>query len=713
MGESGRPADSDSRRGIALIIVLGFLTLIVLLGVSFAVLMRTERLVASAYAQEVRAKDLAMTGLTRAIEHVDDELRSKQLLAPHPWRALASSAGGGGPANLLSGVAVDHIPPDVRTEAMTKASGAEWITIGDPTGPGDLGRVAYVVVDCSGYLDANYFGRLPRTGNVTPDALDPSLVSEFAGGGMSGFVGQRDGLYGYFENYHELVNFAVAQSSLMDPPVNNFFSYSRAHDSARWDNGQIKARVDIADPGVNWSAVQARLQDCGVPRPAEVTQNLRDYLDADSIPNAGGSIPASAGVQSFLTERVPMVNEIVVSNMVEHTTGGGYTNTLYIAVETWFPFPPGPQAVPSFEVKLTGIEVKEGVSGQSLMMPNPSPTPPAAPPWSPAAYEFKRHEYVFGPYASSDPKEYMALAWIIDIKGIRVEMSGGGLVDLVPDLSGPPNLVSQSAVGRDLTIPGIAQVADPRINWRKDDWKMGGQLTMAEQNLPPPAPTNSIVTVGEWPSTMFVRDAAPSNVYEMGFLSVGDPWRTIALYDEPSRGTSKHPVLDYFRVGPIPTNGTRGLVNLNSKRAEVLAAPFYKAPVKTYPDENGTPTVPWSAAQAFAAPLAARTANGNIFNRSTLGIIGPQFAGVGPGWTDAQKESVIGFTEQLFTVRQNMFVVVVVAQAYSDTRKVTSEQKALAIVWRDPYPRKSSDYDPSGSMPFDYPYVRFMKWLYD
>jgi type II secretory pathway component PulK len=63
------------RRGSALLIVLGFLSFMIISGVSFAIYMRIERQASSNYRHAVNARQVLNAALARAMEEVDSELR--------------------------------------------------------------------------------------------------------------------------------------------------------------------------------------------------------------------------------------------------------------------------------------------------------------------------------------------------------------------------------------------------------------------------------------------------------------------------------------------------------------------------------------------------------------------------------------------------------------------------------------------------------------
>jgi hypothetical protein len=172
-----------SSPGSALLIVLGFLSFMIVSGVSFAIYMRTERQASSNYRHAVSARHLLNAGFARAVEEVDAELRIKdgQKLKSGKFpewsgRVLPSAVARNSDNTLLNATenqaldarvlsleGLSYLPPllvnDVRRYAVRQSSetgansyrGAKWRTLDGPV----PGRYAYVCVNVSDMLDVN------------------------------------------------------------------------------------------------------------------------------------------------------------------------------------------------------------------------------------------------------------------------------------------------------------------------------------------------------------------------------------------------------------------------------------------------------------------------------------------------------------------------------------------------------------------------------
>lgn len=176
---------SGSKKGSALLIVLGFLSFMIVSGVSFAIYMRIERQASSNYRHATTARHLLNAALYRAMDEIDSELRLKYVAAsstglggstPAPMKfptnwlgrvktsAVANSAHNGQDAHVLSMESLSFLPSflvnDVRRYAVRQDGdaafrGAKWRTLS--RSPDDLvvGRYAYACVNISDMLDVN------------------------------------------------------------------------------------------------------------------------------------------------------------------------------------------------------------------------------------------------------------------------------------------------------------------------------------------------------------------------------------------------------------------------------------------------------------------------------------------------------------------------------------------------------------------------------
>ena len=150
---------SKRRDGIALLVVLGMLALLLVMAATFSVTMRTERLAAGNYASNVAGQQLVQAALADAIEEIDRVMvDGASTSSVYPlWTTLPST--GSERARLAWGEALEYIPKVYHDVAKTNYAG--WITSSVGSG-GVVGRRAFLVVNCSGLLDANFAGGADR-----------------------------------------------------------------------------------------------------------------------------------------------------------------------------------------------------------------------------------------------------------------------------------------------------------------------------------------------------------------------------------------------------------------------------------------------------------------------------------------------------------------------------------------------------------------------
>ena len=108
--------------GIALIIVLGFLGILLLLAVSFAISMRVERLATHTYLDQVRAKHLVHAALSRALSAVNTNMASSgQILRMIPRPEYHSV--GESNINLRTESVINFLPNEI---ASSQVPAAQW-----------------------------------------------------------------------------------------------------------------------------------------------------------------------------------------------------------------------------------------------------------------------------------------------------------------------------------------------------------------------------------------------------------------------------------------------------------------------------------------------------------------------------------------------------------------------------------------------------------
>jgi Tfp pilus assembly protein PilX len=167
-----------SKNGVALIIVLGLLAVLTLIAVAFAIAMRVERLAARNYVNNIRAEQLVQAGIVRAMETIDMTMSTNcypdwKKLGFSPVSDALPSTNGSTTLPIdppIIGIeATNAIPEALLPDVNVAAPLCTWTNIVAWTNEFGVtsGNVAYVAINCSGLLDANYVGGASATGSGT------------------------------------------------------------------------------------------------------------------------------------------------------------------------------------------------------------------------------------------------------------------------------------------------------------------------------------------------------------------------------------------------------------------------------------------------------------------------------------------------------------------------------------------------------------------
>ena len=166
---------------------------------------------------------------------------------------------------------------------------------------------------------------------------------------------------------------------------------------------------------------------------------------------------------------------------------------------------------------------------------------------------------------------------------------------------------------------------------------------------------------------------------------------------------------------------TNGFVNPNSTYSNALAAVFNGVRLERYIGDTNGPIFTYEAALSNLVPeMVQASTNGctNCFSRASwAGLSALQTNGplaLTNGLNNMQRESLIRNSYRLFSPNQNLFTVIVAAETIKDNPKgakrgsfgpedvITGHWRALAVVWRDPFPDANGVYETD---------IRFFKYL--
>lgn len=697
---------TQSERGVAVVMVLGLLTIMILLAVAFAITMRTERLAAGNAADTVRARELTHVALARALNELAATLGPTGSFYPdgkYPnWSATSSfvNVDGAGRARfntnvyLLRGEASNYVPRalwDAATNADLFSPSNHWLAV-ESTNDGSvvyasesnlMGRVAYLIINCSGLLDANYAGGMARQSGTNPNEI------VLGGETNSNFKSYRN-----TDIRYETMDALNALAGIK-PPATNLFVYSRAL-PGYWSNNvipslsQVVTQVNLsggrAELGSRQSEIFNALANVGFSNqePSVIFNNLLDYVDPDSKPD----------YYTTPVESVPMINEVAVSMAITVSGTGPYNYDINGGVtnECWYPFV-SVDVGQSF--KLVSRVTFATTLGAMSEVPDDSPgetiTPITIGGFSINKREFQR---TISSLSIVDPVEINCTVYL------RVELGG----DVVDRLNVPIVLTvnPRGALGSNPSYRTNSECLDPRFNFdpaNPSQWRAvsAGNTLMTTNDW-----TSSYLSAnydGDTNTEMFVANRPLLSVAELGYLaySSNKPWHTIKLY-----GPNLQRVLDVFGLSTNVSDVLlanvvyRGLVNCNSNAAlDAAAAVFTDMRVNQYSSDTEGHLVTTNDARAVVSNIFQ---GGICTNLSDIGRSLISF----PGATnELQKESYFRNAFNLINLRQNMFTIIIEAQAAAggNIPRSPARQRAVAIVWRDPF---------TGEM-----FVRHIKWLGD
>lgn len=702
----------DSQRaGIALVIVLGFLAILLIMGIGFAVSMRVERIVSRSSLDHVRSRQLGEAALARVVEDIDKSLGDQmspdwsgdwlqgvyESVAP----ANGTTFGTNRVDDFLVGHVTNYIPLAIWDQTTNAASFAEWVPFEyhDAGQTKLVGRYAYVIMDCSGFIDVNFdydpTNNIPRARSFGATPLELQLNRALLREMNSNSAYWDYIFYGRLPNNHPVgfppsvrpwyrletiaeFNPLLTRYFANVPPAGgntnsvNFMAFSE------FPQGYMKGSV-LTDQAVlpkNIEEIQDREDELksqfismGIPDPDVFLNNLRDYMDSDNQP---------INLNSIGTEAVPMINEAVVSNKFT-VTDGIISNEYQALVELWYPFTTANSK--SYSVLIRGQYRNADPSGD-LDPPILNFTVPVAGPWN-----YGRFVVVTTPVSRVFSTNIVSF----DISDASVRLS----IRVLEDGSFPVDQVGQSQstmielpVGQSYVgIPGFMRgkaADDPRINWDGSNpiqWReptapaqaSSYTLGTTNQNLTYDAPDADGHTL------MYVANQDLRSVGELGQLlyDATKPWQTISLMDGPNF----KPVLDVFRLG---TNDIRrGLINPNSQITGVVATVYNNMPVERVPYDPLMFRM--NTASAFKLAQQQITNKVAFTNVSDLRWLGTNILNSVAN-DRAYHESVVANSAGLFSPRQQLFTVVLAAQVLGVNTNVLADQRGVGVIWRDPYP---------------------------
>ncbi|MCX8109273.1 MAG: hypothetical protein N3G20_10765 [Verrucomicrobiae bacterium] len=772
-----------ARQGVALIMVVGLLAVLLLLAVAFAISMRTENAAAGHHREIVMCRQLVYAGLSRALQDIEQNL-TKYRTEPYPtgWSTQAlpniktsCNLYMGEVTNLLPRLVVNHcaklpskgynlaagglmivdsnsvwspgslngyvIETDRGYEVITGNSTntigpgtnpfGGWYRIADPAIPQwtpiGNGRAAYLIINLSGLLDANFVGGPAgsRKAGSSVGELDIAQLSEVRD--PAKLFAARP-----FESLYDL----RLRGGLVPEP-RHFHDYARC--PAEVDGFEPVPIVGLKADEIEKKKDKIReafmkaVVNCGGDKADVLVRNLLDYVDDDYVPGVTGEKDVTRDTDGPYVEMIPMLNEVMVTNRIA-ITGSNQIDPAVSRIGVWaewfYPFVSN--ATESFELAWEYEYVPQG-SLPFLPSGRQKGTLNIARPGAGrlAAVPLGRPVVPSGANPTNVDFEVKFYSLEVKWKGI--------VVDRLPveDLSryGWSFRVSLRGLrpGTNAVQMVGYEAVDPRLNYNADLVGGGWRKSMdAGRNVCSPSDTNywtkiewlKQTTDGGWHS--FVANRPIKTVGELGCLFSTakrvplEPWKTIWLYDRRGNGQWDK-VLDYFANTNNATtiDGKlvyQGRINPNTEIGSALATAFYQMRVDSfYGDTLGSAPLTWSEAGRLARSIQNHLAtNAPLARLSELGSAGiatnvintlRNMGKLPSRPSELQKEAFYRNVADLLHPRQNLFAIIIAGQTAHDPNRYDvpkTDQRALAIVWRDPVKNKQ------GRHPC---FIRWFTWL--
>lgn len=748
----------DRKNGVALVIVLGLLSVLTTLAVAFAIAMRVEYMAAQNFANSVRAEHIAQAGISHAMEWINRSMITNPLPVTYPrWtnsygqltEAVASTGRLGICDSILNGEVEKAVPAGLLPNAQDAMAECHWDTVIDSSGRSN--RFAYLVVDMSGLLDANYSGGRERTWSESLREIDIHKVPGIAD--TNAFFADRQAHVRY-ETLPELLKLNTGltpdqarclyvysydsgrdetfRSNAVPPQTGTEVKLSRLG-MATTNDLELKFNVNALtnmNPATyttdtNFLAYKTKLiqllRDAGrVYKPEDVVWNVVNWIDTDRYPqNEPTGNPAYVSTEGG--EALPLINEIVLKRVVTQTSTG-----CQFCVELWYPF-------------VVENEIWGGTNGSSSvqysMLIDTRPTNGTLNvDLTPMAYGATNEFMV---YTSAVMDQLSADVRVIVFEGAKND-PGRRAVDAAMNRSGQqdPYGTKWSDVVMYTTFSNFysMEVDDPRSNGKPVYWVMKAQGDTL-------GTTNSISDPwgDKWPGTfdrqglpIYVKNGPMENIGEMGYIPLanrenhpqyaGIPvkhyWCTIDLLNRDEGAY----LLDYMTV--YPTNRTgHGFVTVNTRDQDTLNALFTQMrigwanqTVNNYKYLKVEDPAVQTLVSAVTQAIIERTTSlprgaisfADLFDGvdTSGGPVARAFRDIGKWWAAQTKLKVNdkayedGFRNliELITFRQNIFMIAVAAQVVAPNGiTVEAEKHGLATVYRDSY---TGNY-----------FVRSFKWV--
>ena len=429
-----------ARTGSALLIVLGFMALMTAGAVAFSVRMRATRLPVAHVAGSERGRFLLQAAFARAMSEIDADIGDRLAVGwPERVRSADTPGATNGVVPVLTFEALAYLPPGlveaVRRRA-TYAQTARWQRLDF-----DAGRVAYLAVDVSDLPDANIVPAAARRTSASDGRL--SLRPFFSDDAAAATFDEK------LREGREAES-GIPYVSLLDL---NLVTGDAARILTGENSSALLCGVDSLDACAGEAETEIRP---AVEDKLNVTELrvLADYLDADHVPSAL-DIPCA--------ERVPQVG---AAGWIQDGAA------LVPAVTMSFPFRPCPGLDGTFGVRLSvSVASEDGTftaSGMSEAEVDPEADFDGA--TVTRSLTFTLPTGCLPPVTNEEDKPRSPISLAVTLS-VEVTDADAATVDRTPPLT----FSAVCAAGQLQSVTPLSlDVADARINWKPEHWRVSG-----------------------------------------------------------------------------------------------------------------------------------------------------------------------------------------------------------------------------------------------
>lgn len=684
-----------SRAGIALVIVLGMLALMMLVSVAFSVYMRTERIAASNHKNDVRVQLLLQACMNKALAEIDD-------MIPPGVTSIESVPGWTNGVYIgtpLPGIGPDPVfntnncfnkyVPGVLTGALSSAVGFQLFSTGNK------GRYSYIALDCAGLLDANYtdgtnryFGTNVHEVQIGHLREIPSPVSR------DNFIFARENWFKRFESLDDVATLATNPAVGFTASPDVFMYYSRFSKPANViDVGGsvsnlLADRAKITAGFLNALSLDPFVFGRQGYRAGVLFTNLIDYVDSDPMPGNLGNTSVAAVVTGPYVDSFPMLNEFQVTNRFRFFLLAGVTN-LWNRFDIWAEFfQPRTNlsssftfhydldvyaSPPYFPTRLTNSVAIPSASGNRYVKINDF-------------LIYVTNNVILPVDVSIAVTGRMWVTWVDD-----------KMVDLTTNISLNMTCPAPITIGTFYGVSGGKQCRDPRVNWNAGGSQWRSHMSPAFPiSFGSDNPYMSLVMtpIMDGDVNFYVADRPLQVPGELGYLFMDEMYsrETLRLFMHNNNPNTIHPVLNTFVTGTDPAFSWKGKVNPQTSYPDVLAAVFTNMALD-YPHGPGVVPIPTNNFTAVVNALLATNRASTFSDLADLGRVDWKLV-LSNGLSEADCEGLIRNSSGLFSTRQHLFLILIHAEI---TRSVwhtggttydeaLSGERAVALLWRDPFP---------------------------